>query len=221
MDQIASLPSWDMIGNGADPAAVLQRSPARPGRSPNSKGGVKRGRRGRGRGGGGGRGRGSGSPQGSRRRQGIRTNGALNTSPGKQKRLTDLTTGMQETILPQSKMELEAPLPESEAVESNKIVIEDLDHFLSELRAYLKDWVHGSLSGPLDSDLAKVTTYFTQLCEDNLEAVFVVLQGFRRLLVNLGIPEWFTAFNSLLATVQNCIRVNYSGTLPVENIDHS
>ena len=127
---------------------------------------------------------------------------------------------MRETLLPQSKVELEAPLPEYKAVESNKIVIEDLDDFLSVFRAYLKEWVHGSLSGPLDSDLAKVTTYFTQLCEDNLEAVFVVLQGFRRLLVNLGIPEWFAAFNSLLATVQNCLHVNYSGTLPVENIEY-
>ena len=203
-------------------------SPETAGCSP-GKGGTRRGRRGGGRRGRGrGRGRGGGSPQGYCQRQGIRTKtsasktSALSTSPGKQVLLTNMReAAVYETDEFAQQLSIsEAPFPPkvNEEDERGEIIIEDQADFLSVFRSYLRDWVHGSLTGPVESDVTEVTTYCTNLCKDNLEPVFIVLQWFRRFVVSLNIPVWVTVFNTLLANVQSCVCRECNGTLPIENI---
>ena len=216
----------------------VQKSPARlAGLSPNST--EKRGRgRGRGRGRRRGRGRGRGrdsalykSPQ---KQSGLRSasKGVSEISPGKQRRLFEDTKDEEDDVVGSGSVcDVVGPGPsqltsdngtQNAAVEDTtttlKIVIDDQAHFLSEFRAYLKEWVHNSSAGPLDSDLEKVAAYFVELWRSDMEAVFIILRGFRRVVGKQRSASWCAAFNSILDTVQNCVFLDYNGTLPIEKI---
>ena len=169
-----------------------------------------------------------------------------NVSPAKQKRLTDhlrvetvntaqsdvadstVDSKLQQpdsfviepytTVPPPVEEEEEEEEEEEMVIENNKIIIDHHGNFISEFRAFLKKWVNDSPTGPLDSDLAKVVSYCTRVCGTDLEAVFVVLRGFRRHIMRVEIPAWSAAFNSLLEAVQGCVEVDYKGTLPIDRL---
>ena len=94
----------------------------------------------------------------------------------------------------------------------------DESTFLSEHRAYLKDWVAHFSDGPRDSDVQKVVVYFTDLARRNLEVVNVLLKYFRRLVLNSDLCRWYSIFNFLLQKLQAEIRRQYGGTLSVNEI---
>ena len=188
-------------------------------------------RRGRGRGKGRGRGRGTGSLKRSPQKQ-----SAISVSPRKQKRLFELlpdTTDATDTHI--EKCSAVDPVQLShdnhltttvdqaeERLDQNQYTPDtsNQDKFLTELRAYLKKWVNDSPEGPLDSDLRKVDAYIINLCHTELDVVFIVFQGFRRFIVELGntAADWSTAFNTLLDSVQNYVVLNYKATLPIRRI---
>ena len=90
------------------------------------------------------------------------------------------------------------------------------DILLAEFRAFLKEWVRESPGGPLESDLEKMTAYFVKLCDSDSASVFVVLCGFRRLALNTGDVDWWTAFNTLLGSVQDCISSEHKAVFPID-----
>ena len=207
-------------------AVGFQKSPAKlAGHSPEKRG---RGRR-RGRGRGRGRGKGRGSALHKSPQKGFASTGVSEISPEKQKRLFEsvpdtkdgqsVSTGVCDTLnhSPSKFISDNGKVVEDNATFHN-IVIKDQALFLSEFRAYLKDWVHNSPNGPLTSDLEKVVGYFVDLWRTDMEAVFVILRGFRRLVGKQGSASWCAAFNSLLDTVQNCVFLDYRGKLPIERI---
>ena len=193
-----------------------------------SKGGRGRGGRG-GRGRGRGRGKGTASPNRSPQKQvGLRTT-SMRVSPEKQKRLIDFTnvtdaSGAVEPTLLQSDDTVHAIAcvtleQDDEVVPSDEIIIEDDDQFLSDFRAYLKKWVCDSPTGPLESDLKKVTDYFIRLYNSKRsDILFVIFLGLRRHILNHQCIGWSAAFNHLLEAIQSCIQLDYNGTLPVEKI---
>ena len=207
--------------------SAQQRAPFKPllaSTSPGVSGAGDVGRRGRGRG----RGRGTGSPN----RSPWKRRGESLDSPRKQKQLFEVLPDATETKAKQFELDSKALDTQSDIQQSpdshivttaveeklDTIIIENQAQFLTEFRVYLKEWVYASPNGPLDSDLEKVITYFTELCAVDLEAVFIVLCGFRRLTVNQGNTDWCTVFNSLLDRVQSCIALKYKATLPIVKI---
>ena len=193
------------------------------------------GRRGRGRGRGRGKGRGSGSPIRSPLKRTAASSSSREGSKN-QIRLFEVLAGQEpaetrhhqhkggasDTIVPRQATTSEAHKATTDAEsiggdESATITSCEVtqDEFISEFRAYLKEWVYSSPSGPVHSDLEKVVAYTVDLCSNNLEAVFVVLQSFRRVTMNQGCTEWSNAFNSLLESVQGC---THNATLPIDKI---
>lgn len=209
----------------------VQKSPSHlPGGE--SKGGRGRGGRG-GRGRGRGRGKGTASPNRSPQKQvGLRTTSVRVSEmpPEKQKRLIDFTnvtdaSGAVEPTLLQSDDAMHATPSvtlehDDEVVPSDEgIIIDDDDQFLSDFRAYLKEWVRNSPKGPLESDLKKVTDYFIRLYNNKRsDILFVILLGLRRHILNPQCMGWSAAFNHLLEAIQSRVQLDYNGTLPVEKI---
>ena len=207
----------------------VQKCPFRPGGRLAEDGGVGRRGRGRGRGRGRRRGRGTGSPIKSPSKRGNKV--TVTESPKKQTRLFEL--------LPESSSEAKEFQKQGngrrseslnpQLISSNHEPIEPLittscevtapdpqDILLAEFRAFLKEWVRESPGGPLESDLEKMTAYFVELCGSDSASVFVVLCGFRRLALNTGDVDWWTAFNILLGSVQECISSEHKAVFPID-----
>lgn len=154
----------------------------------------------------------------------------MRVSPEKQKRLIDFTnmtdaSGAVEPTLLQSDDAMHATTSvtleqDDKMVPSDEIIIDDDDQFLSEFRAYLKKWVCNSPTGPLESNLKKVTDYFIRLYNSKRsDILFVIFLGLRRHILNhQRCMGWSAAFNHLLEAIQSRVQLDYNGTLPVEKI---
>lgn len=112
----------------------------------------------------------------------------------------------------------EASRPAAEE-SSSYCVVGDDSEFVASFRAYLKDWVDHSLDSAIDKDVEKVTDYLVQISRTNLTVVLCVLRYFRRLLTQRELTMWYSAFNRLLDGIQDQVKSQYHGTLPICEIE--
>ena len=98
------------------------------------------------------------------------------------------------------------------------IVIKDDLSFLSDARAYLRDWVDHFPDGPLDDDTEKVNEFLLHLLRSNRFVLLAVLRFLRRLLLSRPSEGWFPTFNALVSSVQGSLRADRNCTLPIANI---
>ena len=100
-----------------------------------------------------------------------------------------------------------------------EIVIGDEEHYLSEWKKYIREWIAACINGPAETDVIKVTDYLCKLVQVNLEMAERCLKFVRRWIELQQQSPWFPCFNTMLEHVQGKVQQNYGGTLKIKPLD--
>ena len=101
---------------------------------------------------------------------------------------------------------------------SGRILIEDQEKFVAEMREKIRHWIATSPNGPDSHDLDTFSNFLVDLCPQNIVVTELALKCFRRSTTHQGMAVWYPMFNSVLARVQGVESRCYSGVLAIDPI---
>ena len=101
---------------------------------------------------------------------------------------------------------------------SGRILIEDQEKFVAEMKEKIRHWIATSPNGPDSHDLDTFSNFLVALCPQNMEVTELALKCFRRSATHQGMAVWYPVFNSVLARVQGVMSRCYSGVLAIDPI---
>ena len=114
--------------------------------------------------------------------------------------------------------ELDTPPVPSSKGEEHTVIIDDEVQYVKRLHHYISDWITNSLDGPIDSDVQMFAEFLLSLLRNNLELVSVTLKYIRSTILQLQLSKWYNSFDLLLSSIQDKVRVVYSGKLLIDCI---